>query len=345
MTGHGLPDPQESCKHGITPVVIGFVRSPLKNLKDCPKWNTDGPEAVIELNPVCADGLDGMERGQQITLITWLHQANREVLHLKQEHSISKTPRGVFSSRSPARPNPIGLHDVTVLEIIRGESGVSLRVNALEALDGTPVLDIKTERSHYLADPELSSANAAASLIDICAGAHAAGFMSGFSGNASMRLGDFCLITCSGSAKGWLSEKDFVLMGVQDARIYTHGVRPSSESMAHLEIYRHQPLARAVLHTHPPALLALGLKKPESGIRERLNLPLFEAQAVQEQLSATPRFEPGSENLAHAVGQCAVTSRMIWMEGHGLAVWSDNAGQVLPMTEELEHLAKIALNI
>jgi tRNA-Thr(GGU) m(6)t(6)A37 methyltransferase TsaA len=97
------------------------------------------PDAWLEVMPAVAEGLDGMAVGDKIIVITWFHQAQRDILkvHPRDDKTIPLT--GVFATRSPDRPNPLGLHVVTVLEI----DGNSLKVGPLEAIDGTPVVDIK----------------------------------------------------------------------------------------------------------------------------------------------------------------------------------------------------------
>lgn len=119
---------------------IGFIHSPLKSRADAPKFGNEGaPEAWLEVIPLVAEGLQGIAVGQEIVLLTWFHESRRDILklHLRWNESLPLT--GVFATRSPDRPNPIGLHRVTVLEI----SGHRLRVGPLEAIDGTPVVDIK----------------------------------------------------------------------------------------------------------------------------------------------------------------------------------------------------------
>jgi tRNA-Thr(GGU) m(6)t(6)A37 methyltransferase TsaA len=119
---------------------IGIVRSPLKDLNEAPNQGSEGaPDARIELAPSVKDGLDRIEAGDELIVITWLHESRRDVLktHPRGDESLPLT--GVFATRSPDRPNPLGLHPVTVLEI----AGCELRVEPLEAIDGTPVIDIK----------------------------------------------------------------------------------------------------------------------------------------------------------------------------------------------------------
>lgn len=122
----------------VTP--IGFIVSSLKSRHEAPKQGSEGaPEAWVEVLPSFAAALDGIEVNQEIILITWFHQAQRDILKVHPRGNKNSPARGVFDTRSPDRPNPLGLHTVTVLEII----GDRLRVGPLEAIDGTPVIDIK----------------------------------------------------------------------------------------------------------------------------------------------------------------------------------------------------------
>jgi tRNA-Thr(GGU) m(6)t(6)A37 methyltransferase TsaA len=124
---------------------VGVVRSPLRDRATAPKQAHEGaPEAVIELDPRYADALLGIEPGAELIVLTWLHQADRSMLqvHPRDDERIPLT--GVFLTRSSDRPNPIGLHRVTVTAV---EQPCSLRVSALEAIDGTPVLDLKVALS------------------------------------------------------------------------------------------------------------------------------------------------------------------------------------------------------
>lgn len=93
----------------------------------------------MEIDPNYRDALLGLSAGDSIILITWLHQARREVMQVHPGHDPLKPIRGVFATRSPDRPNPIGLHRVQILSI----EGTRLSVGPLEAIDGTPVIDIK----------------------------------------------------------------------------------------------------------------------------------------------------------------------------------------------------------
>ena len=122
----------------LTPV--GFIQSSLKRRHVAPKQGHEGaPHAWLEVLPAVAKGLQGITVGQQIVLVTWLHQARRNILKLHPRGDKNLPLTGVFATRSPDRPNPLGLHRVTVLEIV----GNRLRVAPLEAIDATPVVDIK----------------------------------------------------------------------------------------------------------------------------------------------------------------------------------------------------------
>ena len=119
---------------------VGVVRSILQRRQDCPFQGTEGaPDAWLEIDPDYAEGLFTIEPGMELELLTWLHLARRDILKLHPRGNPANPLRGVFATRSPNRPNPIGLHRVTVLEI----EGNRLRVEPLEVLDNTPVIDIK----------------------------------------------------------------------------------------------------------------------------------------------------------------------------------------------------------
>ncbi|HEX6021435.1 MAG TPA: tRNA (N6-threonylcarbamoyladenosine(37)-N6)-methyltransferase TrmO [Solirubrobacter sp.] len=121
-------------------VSIGTVSSPLTHRDDAPKQGDEGaPEAWLEIADEVADGLEGIVEGEELLVFTWLDRAERDVLRVNPRNDPSRGIQGVFSTRSPDRPNPIGLHRVTVLEI----DGTRLRVSGLEALDGTPIVDLK----------------------------------------------------------------------------------------------------------------------------------------------------------------------------------------------------------
>jgi len=119
---------------------IGLIRSSIKQRSEAPKQGSEGaPDAWLELNPLVAEGLDGLAAGDDIIVVTWLHEARRDVLKVHPRSDRSKPLTGVFATRSPDRPNPLGLHPVTVREVDQSR----LRIGPIEAIDGTPVVDIK----------------------------------------------------------------------------------------------------------------------------------------------------------------------------------------------------------
>ncbi len=129
----------ESKVYEINP--IGVVRSVLKERGEAPAFGDEGaPDAWLEINGDVADGLQGIETGDEIIVVTWLHLSRRDKLKVHPRGDTSRPLTGVFATRSPVRPNPIGLHRVTVLEI----EGTKLRVAPLEAIYGTPVIDLKS---------------------------------------------------------------------------------------------------------------------------------------------------------------------------------------------------------
>ncbi len=119
---------------------IGSVRSPLTDLGSAPKQGDEGaPLATIGLDPEYLEALQGIEAGEELIVLTWLDRAARDVLSVHPRGDRARERRGVFATRSPDRPNPIGLHRVRVESI----EGGAIRVRDLEAIDGTPVLDLK----------------------------------------------------------------------------------------------------------------------------------------------------------------------------------------------------------
>lgn len=123
-------------------VIIGTIRSDIKDLASAPKMEDEAGavRARVVMNPAYAEGLDGLKPGAQLELFTWFHKSDRSVLKVHPRGSKDRPLRGVFSTRSPVRPNPIGLHRVTLVAM---EEPLTLVVEPLEAIDGTPVIDIK----------------------------------------------------------------------------------------------------------------------------------------------------------------------------------------------------------
>ena len=119
---------------------IAHTRSVLRRRDEAPRQGSEGaPDAWLEIDPSFARGLRGIAAGDELIVITWLHQAHREVLEVHPRGDLRNPLTGVFATRSPDRPNPLGLHRVTVREI----AGTRLRIGPIEAIDGTPVVDIK----------------------------------------------------------------------------------------------------------------------------------------------------------------------------------------------------------
>ena len=119
---------------------IGFIRSDIKFRNEAPRQGSEGaPDVWLEVSRNFAGGLQGIEAGQEIIVITWLHLAQRDILKVHPRGETSNPLTGVFATRSPHRPNPLGLHRV----IVRAIEGNRLRIGPMEAIDGTPVADIK----------------------------------------------------------------------------------------------------------------------------------------------------------------------------------------------------------
>jgi tRNA-Thr(GGU) m(6)t(6)A37 methyltransferase TsaA len=122
----------------ITP--IGTVESPLTDPASAPNQGDEGaPDAWLVFEPAVLEALDGIRAGDEVIILTWLDRARRDVLRVHPRGDVSRTQQGVFSTRSPHRPNPIGLHPVEIASI----DGGRVRVRKLEAVDGTPIVDVK----------------------------------------------------------------------------------------------------------------------------------------------------------------------------------------------------------
>jgi tRNA-Thr(GGU) m(6)t(6)A37 methyltransferase TsaA len=104
-----------------------------------PQGDEGAPDAWLAFDRSFVPGLDGIRPGDSLFVLTWLDRSDREVLRVYPRGDRMREPQGVFSTRSPDRPNPIGLHRVEVIRI----EGARMHVRALEALDGTPILDVK----------------------------------------------------------------------------------------------------------------------------------------------------------------------------------------------------------
>jgi tRNA-Thr(GGU) m(6)t(6)A37 methyltransferase TsaA len=125
---------------GYQVVPIGSVESPLKDRTEAPRQGDEGaPDAWLVFQPEVAEGLRDLAPGAEILVLTWLDRAARDVLVTQPRDDPARPPTGVFSTRSPDRPNPIGLHRVQVV----AAEGLRILVRPLEALDQTPVIDVK----------------------------------------------------------------------------------------------------------------------------------------------------------------------------------------------------------
>jgi tRNA-Thr(GGU) m(6)t(6)A37 methyltransferase TsaA len=119
---------------------IGVIRSAIKTRAEAPKQGAEGaPDAWLEVNESFIDALDGIARGDEIIVLTWLHRARRDVLKVHPRSDPQRPLAGVFATRSPDRPNPVGIHPVRVREVQDNR----LRIGPIEVIDGTPVIDIK----------------------------------------------------------------------------------------------------------------------------------------------------------------------------------------------------------
>jgi tRNA-Thr(GGU) m(6)t(6)A37 methyltransferase TsaA len=119
---------------------VGVISSTLTDRDTAPMQGSEGaPDAWLEVYPWAAEALQGVAAGDELVVITWLHQARRDVLRVHPRSDPRNPLTGVFATRSPDRPNPLGLHPVTVREV----DGNRLRVGPIEAIDGTPVVDLK----------------------------------------------------------------------------------------------------------------------------------------------------------------------------------------------------------
>lgn len=129
-----IPDPLLNLQ------VVGVVHSPLKQRDDCPLQGNEGaPEAIIKLTKVFFPAMEHLQVGEEIIVLTWMHLAKRDVLACYPRNEVDAPPLGVFSTRSPDRPNPIGLHRARITSI----GSEAIGVFPLEVVDGTPVIDIK----------------------------------------------------------------------------------------------------------------------------------------------------------------------------------------------------------
>jgi L-fuculose-phosphate aldolase len=331
---------EESCAVDISLVPVGVVVSSLKTRSECPKQGMGScPEAWIEVDASFVPALHRLEAGEKILVVTWLHQGNREKLQCHPQGNPSLPVHGVFATRSPDRPNPLGLHEVEIRTIQDNR----LLVHPLEVIDGTPVVDIKPvlgrggrRKSDFFSTQERAAVDR---LIRAGRDGWQRGLLNGFNGNLSERVGAKAVITATGSAKGHLTGDDFCLVDIATGE-HLAGPAPSSESPVHLEVYRNCPHVSAVVHTHPPGLLALDLRvKPG----ELLSLELFEAGVFRDKLTVVPPMQPGTRELGEAVGRAAGKCPAVLMDRHGLVCTGRTVIEALGLGEEIEALAGIQL--
>lgn len=136
-----MPNAEHADRSMYDLVPIGHVRSPLVDRRHAPKQGNEGaPEARLVFDARYRDGLRDLVGGAEILVLTWLHQSDRSVLRVHPRDDLSAPLRGVFSTRSPDRPNPIGVHRVRVVSV---DGPLELTVADLEAIDGTPIIDVK----------------------------------------------------------------------------------------------------------------------------------------------------------------------------------------------------------
>jgi tRNA-Thr(GGU) m(6)t(6)A37 methyltransferase TsaA len=122
--------------------VIGYISSALTDPSDAPRQGSEGaPDAWLDLAPYAVPAARGLRAGQRLIVITWLHKASRDLLEVHPRDDARNPLTGVFATRSADRPNPLGLHRVTIREI----DGGRLRLGPIEAVDGTPVVDLKID--------------------------------------------------------------------------------------------------------------------------------------------------------------------------------------------------------
>jgi L-fuculose-phosphate aldolase len=324
----------------MNPRIIGTVRSHLQSREECPKYGVSTLPAVwIDLEPEFEPAATDLQVGDAVLVLTWMHKGDQSVLRCHPRGNTDLPMRGIFSTRSPDRPTPIGLHPVRIV----GREGLRLKVYPLEVIDGTPVIDIKPDNSFTGGKaefPSLVNPDTGESILKAGRDGWLRGLFAGFNGNVSMRQGERVVITATGSAKGHLTPRDLAVVDLATGTPLS-STRASSELAAHLEIYRQQPRARAIVHTHPPKLLALSLR----GGKTLADLPLFEGRVFAGKMTLIPAFQPGTPELGQAVGQASKKFEAIFMDNHGLVCWGETMTLALGLSEELESLAGMALTL
>ena len=319
--------------------VVGYVRGKIRNHADYPRHGRgDMPACNIEIEEDFVPALNRLRAGQDIVVLTWPHQARGDVKRSRSGNRFSSHVHGVPGSRSVFRPDPIGLHEVRVLEIQKS----GLTVTPMEVIDGTPVIDIRpvfSSRTQADLIQKFFSSGEIHALIHAARQGWERGLFSGTNGNLSIRKDEFVLITRSGCSKGCLTPDDLCVLRLDSAELLA-GEPPSIESGMHLAVYHAQASASAVVHTHPVHLLALGSLPGELFSL----LDNFESLELKKDLRVIGAIKPGSVELAEAVGAVSAQSESMFMPRHGLVCWSRDLYHAMSRSEELESLARIEIN-
>lgn len=309
---------------------VGRVRSSIKAVGEGPKQGTEGaPEAWIEIDPAFAPALDGLVPGQEVELLTWLHLADRTYLKVHPRGDRNNPLEGVFNTRSPDRPNPIGLHRVTILERTQTETlRDRIRVHPLEAVDGTPVIDIKPvlKQGGRSGLPD----KACSTLKESCAALAAAGFMPGSSGSASIRLGPTVYLTRREAPKIRLAEQDVTALDIGTGKRLEQG-RPDPDSLLHLAVYDAREDVRGAILIQPPAMMAA----LRHGVPDIADLPSTRGRILASRFRVLEAAAPRSEAQAGAVAEAAADSDALLLPGHGLLCFGPSLTDAEAMAGEI----------
>jgi L-fuculose-phosphate aldolase len=317
--------------------IIGRISSVFKSRAECPKQaEVNLPPSKLIVYEEYLDALDGLMVGDEVYVFTWLHKGDRDVLKCYPRGDIRRGKKGVFATRSPDRPNPVGLHRVRILSI---EKNVMV-IHPIEVIDNTPVIDIKpvdfsiwkSSFGPYI-DPKIGK-----KIIKIGERAWKRRLISGFNGNISVRFQDMMIITKSGCNKGMLSELDLIAFDFKRKEKLS-SEKLSSEWKMHYKIYMQQKKAKAILHSHPLHVI-LAVKNKEDFLKA---LDVYEADIFMEKVGVVEPLEPGSDKLAEAVSDLCEQKQLIILKNHGLVCWGESLEECLSLSEEFEQLAKMFL--
>lgn len=318
--------------------IIGYAYTGISDLSALPGQGTEsGPVATVEIEPGYCEALEGLAPGREIDILTWLHRAGRDVLQTHPQGRREQPLKGVFALRSPHRPNPIGLHRARVLEF---SPPGRFTVSPLEVLDKTPIVDIKPAiRDMNLDAPwgPFVPAELGEQIARVGRDAWLAGLVRGFNGNISIKTKTAVVVTAGGSCLGRLGPGDITAVDPDSGEPFG-GARPTSELPMHLAVYRRNPKVHAIVHTHPPYLLAMSCIP---GHRDPFPSSLYETGLFAEGMTKVPPLTPGSPELAEAVGKAAKDRPAVFMGRHGLVCAGTDPDLALTLSEELESLARI----